>query len=179
MPRKPEATAKVHPKASAKRKPASKPKASAKPKGKAKAGAKTKPDPNIEVEKIIARYRGRPTKYDPAYCEMVICWGRFGKSKTWMAAEMMIERKTLDNWAADNPEFLRAISVAKHLEQQHWEDLGYDNARSVGFQSAMWSRSMAARFPAEWREKTQVDHGISGELAVLLGQIDGHGASLV
>src|SRR5262245_3868436 len=114
MPRKqPEATAKVHPKAGTKRK-ASKPKASAKPKGKTKADAKTKKagpkvDPrenaSEEVEKILARYRGRPTKYDPIYCEMVICWGRLGKSKTWMAAELMVLKETLDNWAKDHPEF--------------------------------------------------------------------------
>ena len=43
----------------------------------------------------------------------------------------------------------------------------------------MWSRSMAARFPKDWREKSQVDHGVSGELQKFLDEIDGDSASLI
>ncbi len=195
MPRKKQTeTAKVAHSKSGDKKAASaskKPAQGRKPKGKAKAETKGKAAPAAfltgdanesaaaEVEKIITRYRGRPTKYDPAYCEMVICWGRLGKSKTWMAAELMVVRETLDDWAKANPEFSDALALAKQLEQQHWEDQGHNGLTTMGFQGSVWNRSMAARFPKDWREQKQIDHGVTDALAALLGEIDGDGASLI
>lgn len=96
---------------------------------------------------------GRPTEYRPHMCEQVIEWGRQGKSKTWMAAELDIDRKTIDRWDAANPDFSLALARAKVLEQRWWEDKGQENINAQVFQSSMWSRSMSARFPDEWREK--------------------------
>ena len=127
---------------------------------------------DAELGNLRKRYRGRPTKYRPEFCEAVITWGHEGKSKTWMAATLMVARQTLDEWAKANPEFSHALTLAKQLEQHWWEDKGQDNLKSQGFQGAMWSRSMAARFPKDWREKTHVDHGVSGELLKLLEEID-------
>ena len=42
------------------------------------------------------------------------------------------------------------------LAQAHWEDLGHDNIKDREFNSSVWSRSMAARFPHQWREKTAI-----------------------
>jgi hypothetical protein len=188
MPRKAQGAKGAYPGAKAKpakaRKPKTAPKAQTK-KPKALAAADGLAQPEIreeakgEVEAIIKRYRGRPTKYAPWMCDAVIAWGRLGKSKTWMAAEMMVHTETLSNWAAENPDFFDALKIAKALEQQHWEDLGHDNARATGFQGAMWSRSMAARFPKDWRESKQVDHGLSDGLAELMGFLDGNSAELV
>jgi hypothetical protein len=138
-----------------------------------------KPEGSEEAEAILKRYAGRPTKYDPAYCHMVILWGRLGKSRTWMAGEMMVVRQTLDNWANEHPDFAEALAIAKQLEQQHWEDLGSDNIRAVGFQGSVWRQNMSSRFAKEWRETKDINHGVTDALAELLGEIDGHGAALV
>ena len=174
MPRKPTTATKADSSA-AKRKTACKPKDAP--------TVKVKPedykDGQEHVEEILRRYRGRPTKYDPAYCDMVILWGKLGKSRTWMAAELMVVRNTLDNWAEENPEFLSALTLAKHLEQQYWEDKGDANLTQNGFAQNCWGRNMAARFPKDWQEKKAVDHGISSDLASLLGMIDGDDSSIV
>ena len=37
-----------------------------------------------------------------------------------------------------------------------WEDAGQDGMVGEKFNGQVWGRSMAARFPDEWREKTAV-----------------------
>jgi transposase len=150
------------------------------PKRKTKAASEgVAPAVVAEVATEAKHAGGRPTKYKPEYCEAVIGYGRLGKSREWIAAELMVIPETLTNWGKEHPEFFDAITLAKQLELKWWEDAGQDNLTESGFSSSAWSRSMAARFPQKWREKSQVDHGVSNELAALLGQIDGDGSSLV
>ena len=95
---------------------------------------------------------GRPSLYDPAYCESVIEWGRAGKSLAWMAAEIGVAKQTVQLWMKVHPEFSAAMDCARTVAQRWWEDKGQANIEAATFQSAMWSRSMAARFPDDWRE---------------------------
>ena len=95
----------------------------------------------------------RPSEYDPAYCERIIELGKQGLSVVEMAAEIGVSRNTLEtNWPAAHPEFLEAFTQAKTICQAWWEKQGRINLATQGFQAALYSRSMAARFPADWRE---------------------------
>ena len=85
-----------------------------------------------------------------------------------MAANMGVARQTVDNWARDYPEFLDAITVAMVHAQAWWEDLGQNNVISVTGQSlnsGVYTKSMAARFPEDWREKTSTE--LTGNLRVV------------
>lgn len=106
---------------------------------------------------------GRPTKYHPDMCEKVIEWGRQGKSRTWIAGELGLDRRTLYRWEADHPDFCLALARAKVLEQQWWEDAGQDGMLKQGFGQSVWSRSMAARFPDDWRESTKNETELTGK----------------
>jgi hypothetical protein len=106
----------------------------------------------------------RPSSFDPDYCERVIEFGRKGKSRAWIAAELNVSRQTLHNWEKDFPEFLDAMDRAGVLAQQWWEDAGQSGMTSDKFSAPVWSRSMAARFPDDWREKQAVEH--SGAVTV-------------
>ena len=108
--------------------------------------------------------RGRPTDYRPEYCESVIEWGKLGKSKAWMCAELGIVDQTMRNWCSANPEFAAAIALSVKHSQRWWEDKGQDSLDKIGFQGSMWSRSMAARFPDDWREKQALEHSGSVEV---------------
>jgi hypothetical protein len=99
----------------------------------------------------------RPSEYDPAYCDQVIEYGARGKSLTWMAAELGVCKQTVHNWMKQFPEFLDAMTRAQALAQQWWEDAGQNALLTPGFNSSVWSRSMAARFPDDWREKTSTE----------------------
>ena len=98
---------------------------------------------------------GRPTDYDVAFCEKVIEWGKQGKSITWMAAELDVVKQSVYTWMATYPEFLDAMTRARHYCQAFWEDQGQLGMWADKFNGSVWSRSMAARFPEDWREKSE------------------------
>lgn len=95
---------------------------------------------------------GRPSDYDPSFCETAIVAGKVGKSLTWIATEIGVHRDTLYEWAKVHAEFSDALMHAKQLSQRWWEDAGQDGMGKGGFNASVWSRSMAARFPEDWRE---------------------------
>ena len=96
---------------------------------------------------------GRPSSYDPAYCEQVVELGKQGASVVEMAAEIGVCRATLEeNWPAAHPEFLEAFTRAKLHSQAWWEKTGRVGMIENSINASIWSRSMAARFPRDWRE---------------------------
>ena len=113
----------------------------------------------------VKRPVGRPSQYDPAYCERIIELGRLGKSIEQIAAQIGVGTKTMYNWRDEFPEFLRALELAKELELDWWENIAQnmmvENKDGSKLNSAIWSRSMAARFPKKYRESTKTE--ITGE----------------
>lgn len=107
---------------------------------------------------------GRPSKYSSEYCERAIEYGKAGKSVTWIAAELGIGRETLYRWTEEHPEFRDAINRAQEYAQQWWEDAGQRGMETPGFSAPIWSRSMAARFPKDWRENKGVE--LSGAVQI-------------
>lgn len=99
----------------------------------------------------------RPSTYNPDYCERVIAWGAEGKSLTWMAAELDVSRECIYEWGRVHPDFSGALSRARAKAQQWWEDQGQRALMAPGFNSSVWSKSMAARFPEDWRENKGVE----------------------
>jgi len=97
---------------------------------------------------------GRPSEYDPAYCERIIELGESGASIAEMAYELGCCKNTLTAWANANEEFLNAFTRAKMASQVWWERKGRAGMEKSGseFQGNIWSRNMAARFPDDWRE---------------------------
>lgn len=105
---------------------------------------------------------GRPSKYDPEYCERVIEMGAQGYSVVEMAAEIGVARNTLETeWPSQHEDFSQAFTQSRQLSQAWWEKQGRVNLvmpPGMGtFQASVWSRSMAARFPADWRENKGVE----------------------
>lgn len=112
---------------------------------------------------------GRPSTYDPAFCERVIELGKQGASVVEMACDIGVHRETIEeNWPAAHPEFSEAFTSAKLESQTWWERKGRENLEKNVFQSSVWSRSMAARFPHDWREKTETDINVKGDLAGII-----------
>jgi transposase-like protein len=109
---------------------------------------------------------GRPTKYDPGFCDAVVEAGKQGYSKAMIAAELDVVRQTLDNWAAEHPEFLDALTRAREAALAWWEKQGLLGLWSRDFNAAAYKLQVTNRFPEDWREKSEVQH--SGELPVLV-----------
>jgi hypothetical protein len=104
---------------------------------------------------------GRPSTYDPAYCEQVIELGRIGKSIEQICYHLNTPVRTLYEWRDRNPEFSQALEFAKDLEQAWWEEQAsaymVENRESDKLNTGLWSRSMAARFPKKYRESTKTE----------------------
>ena len=102
---------------------------------------------------------GRPSLYDPKYCEEVITLGRIGKSIEQIAANLNVSLRVLYDWRDKHPEFLHALEDAKTYEQAWWEEqaVAYmvENKESDRLNATLWSRSMAARFPKKYRESVK------------------------
>lgn len=105
------------------------------------------------LKKTRAR-AGRPTKYHPEYCERVIACGRRGKSRTEMACEFRVARKTLSEWAKVHPDFDWAYKFAMTCSQAWWERIGYEGCRQGSkFNAAAYIFQMKARFPEDYGER--------------------------
>jgi hypothetical protein len=106
----------------------------------------------------------RPTEYKQEYCEAVIEAGKQGKSLAWMASEFDVSRECIYEWMRVHPEFSDAMTRARVHSQRWWEDKGQDGITTPGFNGSVWSRSMSARFPDDWRENKGVE--LSGGVKV-------------
>jgi transposase len=104
---------------------------------------------------------GRPSTYDPAYCEQVVELGRIGKSIEQICYQLHTPVRTLYEWRGRHPEFSQALEDAKAYEQAWWEEQAQsymvENKESDRLNASLWSRSMAARFPKKYRESTKTE----------------------
>ena len=100
---------------------------------------------------------GRPSTYDPAFCEKVIELGKEGASKAEMAAECGAARSTFDDWLEANPEFSYAVKEALFFSQAWWEKQGRIATFGgiEGFNATSFIFNMKNRFPDDWREKSE------------------------
>lgn len=97
---------------------------------------------------------GRPTKYKPEYCERIVELGKQGMSVVEMACEIGVARSTLEaEWTEKHPKFSEAFVRAREESQAWWERTGRVGMQSKSIDAAIFSRSMSARFPHDWREK--------------------------
>lgn len=111
------------------------------------------------TEEVQKRPVGRPSTYDPAYCEQVVELGKLGKSIEQICATLNVPVRTVYTWRDAHEEFSQALDDAKFFEQAWWEDQAQaymvENKESDRLNASLWSRSMAARFPKKYRESVK------------------------
>lgn len=111
---------------------------------------------------------GRPTKYDPAYCDQVVTHMAGGASLTSFAAEIDVARDTLTEWVSVHPEFSVAVKRGKAKCAAWWEKRGRSIAETGGGPGAgtlvmFGLKNMGAD---DWSDSSKVDHTNSdGNLA--------------
>jgi hypothetical protein len=66
---------------------------------------------------------GRPTKYDPAYCQQMVDFCAQGYSITAFAGHIGLSRECLTKWGQEHPEFLLAIKQAKTIAAKKYENI--------------------------------------------------------
>jgi hypothetical protein len=101
---------------------------------------------------------GRPTKYKPEFCQTVIAIGEQGGWLSEMAEACDVHRSTVDEWAANHPEFSEALTRAKQKSQAWFEAAGRNGLAMDKFNAHLWAKQMQARFRDEYTERQEVKH---------------------
>lgn len=111
------------------------------------------------TEPVVKRPVGRPSLYDPAFCERVVELGKLGKSTEAISSILDVGTATLYRWRDEFPEFREALETAKDHELRWWEEQAQaymiESKDGDRLNASIWSRSMAARFPKKYRESTK------------------------
>ena len=122
---------------------------------------------------------GRPTKYEPEFCQRVIEYGKEGMSKAEMSANLEITRETFNQYEKEYQEFSDAVKEAINSSQAWWESKGRQAVfNSVNFNATAFIFNMKNRFKEEWSDKTVTEHQGSISLEGLYGAVAGKTESL-
>lgn len=72
---------------------------------------------------------GRPSKYDPKYCQQIVEFMAQGYSFESFSGEIGVAKDTLNEWCDQYPDFSAAKKEAVHKSQKMWETLLLLHAR--------------------------------------------------
>lgn len=102
---------------------------------------------------------GRPSKYDPAFCDVVIAAGDDGETIVGMAELCGVHRETLRDWMEKYPEFSAAVKSGMQRSQVWWERQGRLATFGAipGFNPTSYIFNMKNRFKEDWRDKVEQD----------------------
>lgn len=102
---------------------------------------------------------GRPTKYDPQYCQGLVDHMGSGLSFESYAAVIDVHTDTLYQWCHDHTNFSEAKRVGFSKNRLFYEKVGIGiMAGKVEKASAtVWIFNMKNRFPKEWRDNQAVE----------------------
>lgn len=100
---------------------------------------------------------GRPTKYDPSYCEAVINDARLGFSLSAFAGGIEVSRESITEWRRVHPDFDAACKTAKVVRARFLE--GGMMERDIPA-PAMNARKFALVncAPDDWRSEQTIKH---------------------
>lgn len=112
---------------------------------------------------------GRPTKYDPKYCDQIITFMEQGFSKEAFCAEVDIHKDTLYEWIKRYPEFSDSVKKAEAKCRRFWEDLGVQLVLAGQGNATAWIFNMKNRFRDDWSDISRTElTGKDGESLVII-----------
>lgn len=115
----------------------------------------------MEAQGVSEMPAGRPTKYDPAYCQAAIDFMRDGYSVTAFAGHIGVARSTVFKWAEQNPEFSDSLKTAQAMAAKWWEDALRQVAMTGDGNASAAIFGVKNRSNEDWRDKQEVDHSSS------------------
>ena len=105
---------------------------------------------------------GRPTKYEPRFCEEVESLMRLGYSKTAAAGAIGVDRDTFLNWAKEHPDFFGAVKRGEAARTHKLETDLLLAPDGPNVTSRIFALKNAA--PEEWKDKQTLEGaGDNGE----------------
>ena len=104
---------------------------------------------------------GRPTKYDPKYCQQLIDHMNGGLSFEAFGGKVDVTEKTLYNWRRKHRAFLRSYKKGLLKSLLHWEEMGHDMVLAGQGNATTWIFNMKNRFRKQgWSDMRVIDKTI-------------------
>lgn len=101
---------------------------------------------------------GRPSKYDPAFCEVAYAKLAEGYSVLAVAAEIGVNKTTLYEWADKHPEFSNALKTGQGAAAAWWEARLRDIASGEPGNATAAIFGLKNRARDEWADVTRNEH---------------------
>jgi hypothetical protein len=103
---------------------------------------------------------GRPSKYDPAFCDEVRDFLKDGYSVAAFAGHIGVSYSTVKLWMADHDEFSAAVKDAQASATLWWENRARDVAMGaeVSGNPTIIIFGLKNRAASEWKDKTEQEH---------------------
>jgi hypothetical protein len=100
---------------------------------------------------------GRPSKYDPAFCDLVVPFMEQGYSTTALAGHLGVARSTVYLWMQENPAFSDAVKEGMAASAIWWENCLRNTAMKGEGNATAAIFGLKNRASDDWRDKTEVD----------------------
>ena len=101
---------------------------------------------------------GRPSKYDPAFCDIAREFMLDGYSVTALAGHIGVARSTVFKWAEENPEFSDALKSGQASAALWWEKTLRQVAQTGEGNASAAIFGVKNRSSEDWRDKQEHDH---------------------
>jgi len=101
--------------------------------------------------------RGRPTKYDPAYCDEVVEFMKDGYSVKAFAGHIGVALSTVYKWADEHPEFSDALKAGQASAAFWWEKTLRHNAETGEGSASAAIFGVKNRSQEEWKDRVEQD----------------------
>jgi hypothetical protein len=98
----------------------------------------------------------RYTRYADEIDQLALECGAHGYSRTQIAACIGISRHTIADWVKKHPRFADILDRADTLAQAWWEGRAQDGTANQRIGPSIWHKSVAARFPHDYADRTEV-----------------------
>lgn len=100
---------------------------------------------------------GRPTKYRPEYCDMIVAHMEDGASVLSFAASIDVSRSVINLWASEHPEFMQALARAKAKSAAWWEAVGRNIAVTGEGNASMAIFGLKNMAGDEWADTSRTE----------------------
>lgn len=101
---------------------------------------------------------GRPSKYDPAYCDAIKAFCEDGASISSFAASIDVCRDTISEWASVHPDFSAAVKVAKAKVAAWYDKTGREIAKNGGGNATICIFGLKNFDSEDFRDKVETEH---------------------
>lgn len=101
---------------------------------------------------------GRPSKYDPSYCDAVVAHCVSGASLTSFAAEIDVSRDTISEWVKTHREFSVAVSRAKAKAGAWYDRIARKIAETNEGNATICMFGLCNMAPEDFRKEQTINH---------------------